>query len=312
MTHYYKIARFGSQVILMPTWKEKFTFIFVPHSSSQKTFSISFKWLTAVSILAFLLIAGGVTIFLASVGVLSNPYRVSRQFSEYEQKLAQLEEKNEELQRQQRYIDALQKNIEQIDQRQQSLAELTGLDFLQEEISELDGEGPTDIKQLSSHIQTASEQSEQLKEIKEFVKNRSHIIQNTPMMWPTQGWISSGYGYRQDPMGGRGRSFHEGVDIAAYSGTPVWATADGEVSFSGRRTGYGETVMINHEFGYETLYAHLRERHVTAGEEVKKGDLIGYVGRTGRATGSHLHYEIMVNDETLNPEPYLVESRRDF
>ena len=296
----------------MPTWKEKFTFIFVPHSSSQKTFSISFKWLTAVSILAFLLIAGGVTIFLASVGVLSNPYRVSRQFSEYEQKLAQLEEKNEELQRQQRYIDALQKNIEQIDQRQQSLAELTGLDFLQEEISELDGEGPTDIKQLSSHIQTASEQSEQLKEIKEFVKNRSHIIQNTPMMWPTQGWISSGYGYRQDPMGGRGRSFHEGVDIAAYSGTPVWATADGEVSFSGRRTGYGETVMINHEFGYETLYAHLRERHVTAGEEVKKGDLIGYVGRTGRATGSHLHYEIMVNDETLNPEPYLVESRRDF
>ncbi len=296
----------------MPTWKEKFTFIFVPHSSSQKTFSISFKWLTAVSILAFLLIAGGITIFLASIGVLSNPYRVSRQFSEYEEKLVRLEEKNDEMQRQQRYIEALQKNIEQIDQRQQSLAKLTGLDFLQEEISKFDSEDSSEIKQLSSHIQEASEQSEQLKEIEEFVKNRSYIIQNTPMMWPTQGWISSGYGYRQDPMGGRGRSFHDGVDIAAYSGTPVWATANGEVSFSGRRTGYGETVMIDHEFGYETLYAHLQKRHVTAGEEVKKGDLIGYVGRTGRATGSHLHYEIRVNDETLDPEPYMVENKRDF
>lgn len=115
--------------------------------------------------------------------------------------------------------------------------------------------------------------------------------------------MSSGYGYRVDPVYG-GSAFHAGLDFAAPTGTPVYATADGEVTAAERAGGYGNKIDISHGYNYMTRYAHLSKIDVTAGQKVKRGDKIGEVGSTGKSTGSHLHYEVRYKDEPQNPVNY--------
>lgn len=115
--------------------------------------------------------------------------------------------------------------------------------------------------------------------------------------------MSSGYGYRRDPIYGATK-FHEGLDFAASTGTNVFATADGKVSMAQRAAGYGNCIDIDHGYNYLSRYAHLSEILVKEGEEVKRGQLIGKVGSTGKSTGSHLHYEVRFKDEPQNPVNY--------
>ena len=115
--------------------------------------------------------------------------------------------------------------------------------------------------------------------------------------------MSSGYGYRRDPVYGAQR-FHEGLDFAAPSGTEVYATADGIVEIADRKGGYGNMIDITHGYNYLTRYAHLSKIIVSEGDEVKRGQLIGYVGSTGKSTGPHLHYEVRFKDEPQNPVNY--------
>lgn len=115
--------------------------------------------------------------------------------------------------------------------------------------------------------------------------------------------MSSGYGYRRDPVYGTTK-FHAGLDFAATAGTPVYATGDGVVEVAERRSGYGNCIDIDHSYNYLTRYAHLSEILVTAGQKVKRGDLIGKVGSTGKSTGPHLHYEVRFKDEPQNPVNY--------
>lgn len=115
--------------------------------------------------------------------------------------------------------------------------------------------------------------------------------------------MSSGYGYRRDPVYGAQR-FHEGLDFAAPSGTEVYATADGIVEIADRKGGYGNMIDITHGYNYVTRYAHLSKIIVSEGDEVKRGQLIGYVGSTGKSTGPHLHYEVRFKDEPQNPVNY--------
>ncbi|NLY54493.1 MAG: M23 family metallopeptidase [Firmicutes bacterium] len=126
----------------------------------------------------------------------------------------------------------------------------------------------------------------------------------TPSIWPTYGRITSSYGYRLSPFG-YGRQFHAGIDIGAPRGTPIYATADGTVSFAGFQSGYGYVVYINHGYGYTTVYAHMSKLGSRSGQQVKRGDVIGYVGSSGLSTGPHLHYEVRVNGKTVNPLPYI-------
>ncbi len=121
--------------------------------------------------------------------------------------------------------------------------------------------------------------------------------------------FTSGFGYRRDPKGG-GRRMHSGVDFAAPQGTPIYAAADGVVESAGRESGYGLAVRIRHEFGFETLYAHQNRMLVKPGQRVSRGDHIGDMGRTGRVTGVHLHYEVHLNGRPVNPMTY-VEAARD-
>jgi murein DD-endopeptidase MepM/ murein hydrolase activator NlpD len=129
---------------------------------------------------------------------------------------------------------------------------------------------------------------------------------NMPDMWPILGPITSGFGEREDPIIGGGEGeFHKGVDIGSPDGTPVHAPADGRVVKAGPGTGYGREIEIDHGNGIVTVYGHLSGYNVTIGEQVVKGQVIGYVGHSGRTTGSHLHYEVQVHGAAVNPHRYL-------
>lgn len=129
-----------------------------------------------------------------------------------------------------------------------------------------------------------------------------------PSRMPLEGaQLTSGFGMRNHPVLG-GRRQHAGIDLAAPTGTPVYATADGVVSRADWYSSYGLYISVEHGASMQTRYAHLSRLAVAAGDPVKKGDLIGYVGSTGRSTGPHLHYEVRVDGLAVNPIPYMVES----
>jgi murein DD-endopeptidase MepM/ murein hydrolase activator NlpD len=123
--------------------------------------------------------------------------------------------------------------------------------------------------------------------------------------------FTSGFGYRRDPKGG-GRRMHSGADFAAPSGTPIYATADGVVKSAQRESGYGNTVRIEHAFGFETVYAHQSQLRVKAGQRVSRGEHIGDMGSTGRSTGVHLHYEVRLNGKPVNPMTYVEAAKHVF
>jgi murein DD-endopeptidase MepM/ murein hydrolase activator NlpD len=125
-----------------------------------------------------------------------------------------------------------------------------------------------------------------------------------PSLWPVRGQISAGFGQRMDPFSGED-AFHKGVDISVPFGTRVEATADGIVLEAGPESGYGKQVLIDHGFGLTTKYGHLSRIFVVVGQELKRGQAIGAVGMTGRSTGPHLHYEVHINDNPVNPAKYL-------
>ncbi len=129
---------------------------------------------------------------------------------------------------------------------------------------------------------------------------------NVPDMWPILGPINSGFGEREDPILGIGNGeFHKGIDIGSPDGTPVHAPAGGRVVKAAMGNGYGREIQIDHGNGIVTVYGHLQGWNVTAGQEVVKGEVIGFVGHSGRTTGSHLHYEVQVRGSAVNPHKYL-------
>lgn len=130
-------------------------------------------------------------------------------------------------------------------------------------------------------------------------------LNHTPSIWPTKGWLSSGYGMRLDPFTGY-KEMHRGIDIANHRGTPIIATADGRVASIGKNSGLGKTIVLNHGYGFRTRYGHLHEVKVKRGQTVKRGDVIALMGSTGWATGPHLHYEVIRNGKTLNPIKYIL------
>jgi murein DD-endopeptidase MepM/ murein hydrolase activator NlpD len=133
----------------------------------------------------------------------------------------------------------------------------------------------------------------------------NNMLAETPSIWPLYGLITSTYGWRSNPFGGSGGEYHDGVDIAAPYGTAIRATADGRVELSGWNGSYGISVTLYHRNGIETLYGHMSRAAVLAGQTVKKGQVIGYEGSTGRATGAHCHYQIIINGNAVNPMTYL-------
>jgi murein DD-endopeptidase MepM/ murein hydrolase activator NlpD len=157
---------------------------------------------------------------------------------------------------------------------------------------------------LKTANKMAAQQEASFKEISVFLDKQRSILGATPSLWPVKGWITSGYGKRASPLTGEpGR--HMGVDIANEVNTPIRSTADGLVTYAGWQSGYGRVIVVEHGFGFSTRYGHCARVEVKVGDEVKRGDILGYVGSTGRSTGSHVHYEVRVHGMPVDPEKYL-------
>lgn len=146
-----------------------------------------------------------------------------------------------------------------------------------------------------------------LQEVYDFRQGKLAYWASIPSVWPVRGWVTSGFGVRRRPHG-VGSRVHEGIDIAASSGTTVYAPGDGTVTFSGMKKGLGRTVIIDHGFGVFTVYGHASKLYVKEGERVKRGSTIAAVGRSGRATGPHLHYEVVIDGVPVDPMRYIIEN----
>ena len=145
-----------------------------------------------------------------------------------------------------------------------------------------------------------------LESVRDSVERRHALAAATPSIWPVAGWLSSLYGTRRDPFS-EDANFHPGLDISADYGQPVLATGDATVTSAGPNGAYGNMVVLDHGFGITTKYGHLSRFAVRTGQQVKRGDVIGYVGSTGRSTGSHLHYEIWMSGRLTNPMTLLAK-----
>jgi len=145
-----------------------------------------------------------------------------------------------------------------------------------------------------------------LRYVRKDVERREALAGATPSIWPAHGWLTGTFGGRSDPFSGE-PAFHQGLDISTEKGQPVFATADGEIESAAYTGDYGNFIVIKHGFGLMTRYGHLSAFAVKPGASVKRGDIIGYVGSTGRSTGSHLHYEILANGKLINPLQLLTQ-----
>ena len=163
-------------------------------------------------------------------------------------------------------------------------------------------------REIARLRQDAETRLASFQEIGWYVGNQKSLRNATPSLWPTEGAITSLFGYRFSPMhraDGETGEFHAGLDIANVADTLVHSTADGTVRFSGWSHGYGNMVVIDHGYGVSTLYGHTSKALVKAGDRVMRGQVIAYMGTTGRSTGAHLHYEVWRQGRPVNPMSYL-------
>ncbi len=162
------------------------------------------------------------------------------------------------------------------------------------------------LEKTKTLINTAKEIEQNLKILYQFFQDQSLRLAALPSIWPTRGYLSAFFGNRRDPFTGK-IDFHSGLDISTQLGNKVVATANGMVIVAEYRKGYGNMVIIDHGFGFTTLYAHLSRIAVKEGQKVKRWDVIGYVGTTGKSTGPHLHYEVRRYNKAVNPLDFILE-----
>jgi len=209
----------------------------------------------------------------------------------------------EENEKQRQELQNLNNRIDAVEGTSRKLAEISGVPE-QNEASRGQG-GPArpvdNIAQLEALELKTAKLERDLRMYEGFL--RQHGM--TPSIWPVMGKLESGVGGRRNPFGGRGYEYHEGQDIDAAWGTPVQVAATGRVTVAGWQRGYGNVVYVDHGSGLSTRYGHLSEIDVTVGQTVTRGQTIGLVGSTGRSTGPHLHYEVRINNQPVDPRRYL-------
>jgi murein DD-endopeptidase MepM/ murein hydrolase activator NlpD len=198
-------------------------------------------------------------------------------------------------------------NIKELEKKDVELMDKAPLN---QKYGELAVEGPRDYATLSIRIDSAIRES-QLREqsvldLWESLSERQSLLNSTPNIRPARGWITSRFGYRISPFTGR-PALHAGLDFAAAPGSPVYAPADGVVTFAGYDEGYGKMIIIDHGYGVTTRFGHNAQLYVQVGQKVSRWDVIAAVGNTGRSTGPHMHYEVRVNGVPRDPALYILD-----
>jgi murein DD-endopeptidase MepM/ murein hydrolase activator NlpD len=216
-----------------------------------------------------------------------------------------------ELQRMAVSLDTLKSELSSLSASEARVIQLANLDAEPLELPVAVGGQPQEEfsgDALDQRIDALHEAIELQRQRQEMVRNllndQVSISRATPKGWPTRGWLTSYFGMRKSPFTGR-MVIHEGLDIAANIGTPIYATADGVVSTVNYSPSYGKVVRIDHGYGYRSIFAHTSKILVKSGQRVERGDLIAEVGNTGRSTGSHLHYELRLNGVPIDPRKTL-------
>ena len=301
--------------------KNFYTLIIVPNASSGlHKLRIPLSALYTVSLV--LLVA-----FFAAVGLGFNYARMALETSEYNQ----LRQENTELKVANKNLEVatrqLNTKIEGLEDLSDRIQEMLQTDTWTQRFGLLDRRGvggtledyPTaamiarlNVRDNIGIVRDRTLDLEvQLGFVEQIAQLRAEQLLLTPSMWPVSGPIRSSYGRRRDPFTGQ-MEMHRGLDIGALYGTRVRAPADGRVLFAHRESAYGNLVVVKHDGGITTRFGHLSRFEVQAGDRLEKGDVIGYVGSSGRSTGSHLHYEVRLNERPINPRNYLPVSSRSL
>jgi len=212
-----------------------------------------------------------------------------------------------ENQRQRQELENLNNRVEKVEDTSRKLAEKSGV---VDAGATMPGNGgpalPLDEMGLATLTAKMNRLEEDLRSYEAILRERGY----TPSIWPVDGTLEGGFGGRRNPFGGPGWEFHSGQDIEAPWGAPVIAGASGKVSFVGWQNGYGQLVIVDHGGGLSTRYGHLSHIDVELNQTVSRAQLLGKVGSTGRSTGPHLHYEVRINDQPVNPLQYLLLSMK--
>ena len=208
--------------------------------------------------------------------------------------------------RQRQELEKLNNRVEKVEDTSRKLAEKSGV----VDAGVMPGTGgpalPLDEMGLATLTAKTNRLEEDLRSYEAILRERGY----TPTVWPVDGTLEGGFGGRRNPFGGPGWEFHSGQDIEAPWGAPVVAGASGTVSFVGWQNGYGQLVIVDHGGGLSTRYGHLSHIDVELNQTVSRAQLLGKVGSTGRSTGPHLHYEVRINDQPVNPLQYLLLSTK--
>ncbi len=290
---------------------EFYTLIVVPHAKARfRKFQVSARvtrWV-AVGATTGTLLAGSLGIHYARVAV------------EVRQ-LRQLQAENSTLLGQQREYQVSSQRLQAKVQNLQSIVNKLGVMAGLEQAlpdsqlggvgggSSLESQAPAiSLDSMDANLASLTEKSVKLEK---FYKDQSILLASTPSVWPVHGYLSAGFGNRIDPFTGQ-RDFHPGIDVSAPIGTRVLAPADGIVISTANRGGYGNAIVLSHQYGVVTRYGHLSSYNVRPGQRVKRGELIAFVGNTGRSTAPHLHYEVWVRDQAQNPIHFILDEYRTF
>jgi len=259
------------------------TIMLIPHSKTRPVnLKIPFMVILTVLVLSCL---GVASVFSMAVRTVEY-YRLQDQVSQYGREFSEIN-----------------RLVASLEQDKITFKRLFSLETKQEVLESMDppDSGSIDLEKLKLQIQTTIET---VVEIKDYLHEQRDIHLSTPRGFPVEGYISSRYGMRTKP-GHRHKEFHSGIDLAAPAGTPILATADGIVSFSGRSGANGNLIVLEHGRGYATFFAHNKQNLVKLSQKVKRGEVIGYVGSTGNSTGPHVHYEIWKYGQAVNPFQYV-------
>ena len=220
-----------------------------------------------------------------------------------------IESENEKLRaenaRQREELNKLNNRVEAVEDTSRKLAEKSGVVHEESSVPGAGGPAvPLDAESLEIMEARMSRLEQNIRAYESILRSRGY----TPTIWPVEGKLESGFGGRRNPFGGSSYEFHSGQDIDAEYGSPVIAGASGKVEFAGWQNGYGQLVVVDHGGGLTTRYGHLSHIDVTVGQSLERAQFLGRVGSTGRSTGPHLHYEVRINDEPVNPLQYLLAS----
>ncbi|MFH1387307.1 MAG: peptidoglycan DD-metalloendopeptidase family protein [bacterium] len=280
-------------MVTKPKAKRYYSIMVVPHDARGKPISIKVPAslvyiIGSVLVLAFFIFSSSLLYSTALSRRLVDYARMINETKKQEQVISSFSNKAEKV----------DKAIEELSQKENELRKALGLKSWKSKITLSKQKSSVYFDRIDLKI---AEREKSLEELKSWVETVRARFASTPQSWPIFGRIVSRMGYRTYPW----RGYHTGIDIRARYGAPARATANGVVTFTGWRTGYGKTVEISHGNGISTLYAHSSGFAVRPGERVKKGQIISYVGMTGRTTGPHLHYEVRKWSTPVNPVAYL-------